>query len=506
MSQEKKYAWEKLEPLWVEYCGVADEYRMIEDKWKFFRNNKLSSALSNIDETLRRLDQVLSECEGYFYTLGYERSEKERYTTVLKKSQTISTVDLLKIRAEIFERLAELSAYTGTLKWAFTQRTASLEIPQTVSGFPITQERTVGNEALLVAADKVARRYADCLSYHPGIKWDGLVTFVYPIVFRYLYGAVEKPTVFSKIFHMSLSEEGKYFLGSYLSLAHESAHAAILKIEQYAVLWQRWMQILWIIFSESLRAKMQRGLRYYVEETRCSKCPINAFLGALITETQNKYIFEQCLADIIAVKIGGICTANLLADFYPTEDTLFRIAFLAGYFIDKPELFQELLEETCGLGYKFIEYLREPELCGNQEKPPFCLGLVISTAEESGKAIANQDRSLIKEIATTGGLSYETCARYLDLMPLSKGTVDTRVLEHILQDEGVFSITNEKGKEILAKLERGIPCFQEDSRYVLHVYYKFLRSGKDPSYTATLQSLALNTYKQNEQNMNYSIS
>lgn len=91
---------------------------------------------------------------------------------------------------------------------------------------PHSPERTIGNELFYLAADNVARRYYECLNIPYG-KWDEIITFTPPIEEEYFYGAFYRPSQYLKLFHVSMSEEAKYFVGSYLTLAHEFSHGCL---------------------------------------------------------------------------------------------------------------------------------------------------------------------------------------------------------------------------------------------------------------------------------------
>ena len=112
---------------------------------------------------------------------------------------------------EIGSRLFEICHYHGILKTTFYMRTVSSEIPHVVSGIPLSPEKTMGNEAVYVAADIVARRYRECLYVPEEFSWDPYVSFLYPATCTGFYGAFCSPERHLRLYHISISEEGKNF-------------------------------------------------------------------------------------------------------------------------------------------------------------------------------------------------------------------------------------------------------------------------------------------------------
>ena len=47
-----------------------------------------------------------------------------------------------------------------------------------MSGAPLSPEKTIGNEAIYVAADNAAKRYKKCLYVPNEFAWDGYVSFL----------------------------------------------------------------------------------------------------------------------------------------------------------------------------------------------------------------------------------------------------------------------------------------------------------------------------------------
>ena len=225
--------WTSARSLWVKFCGIADEYKMLRDRWLYlYSKNKLPVLpylrAKNPDEeeqTFDLLDNHVKELETKFGELGFERNKMESYNDFRQETSRTDRVDIVDKLKLIEDYVYDLANFVGLLKFAFFQRTVSSEIPHVASGMPHSPERTIGNELFYLAADNVARRYYECLNIPYG-KWDGFITFTPPIE-EYFYGAFYRPSPCLELFHISMSEEAKYFVGSYLALAHEFGHAVI---------------------------------------------------------------------------------------------------------------------------------------------------------------------------------------------------------------------------------------------------------------------------------------
>ena len=231
--------WRTARTLWIKYCGISDEYKMLRDRWLYLHGENKLMVLpylkrNNEDEekkTFDLLDDHANELEREFGGIGFKRREMENFRSFRNKVKGRNVDDLIVGLGLIEEHFFDLSNFVGLLKSAFFQRTVSAEIQHVISGLPHSPERTIGNELFYLAADNVAHRYCECLNISYG-KWDGFITFIPPIEERHFYGGFYNPSPYLKLFHVSMSEEAKYFVGTYLTLAHEFSHAIMSVISE----------------------------------------------------------------------------------------------------------------------------------------------------------------------------------------------------------------------------------------------------------------------------------
>ncbi|MDH5685520.1 MAG: hypothetical protein OEY73_03190, partial [Hadesarchaea archaeon] len=226
--KEKMSLWEATRTLWIKYCGIADEYKMLRDRWLYLHNKKSLSTLPYLKRsTFAELNRLVASLSRKFRELGFHRDRMEnfeRYGVLLRDMRDI--IFYSGVYTKTKEMFFDLASYEGLLKLAFFQRTVSSEISHVASGVPRSPERTIGNELFYLAADTIGRKYNECLKIERS-RWDRIITFAPPKEAPMFYGAFFRPSIFLPLFHISMSEEQKYFVGSYLVLAHEFAHAAI---------------------------------------------------------------------------------------------------------------------------------------------------------------------------------------------------------------------------------------------------------------------------------------
>ena len=299
--------WKTARTLWIKYCGVSDEYKMLRERWLYLHGENKLMVLpylrrKNEDEDQKTFDFLTDhskKLEGMFGEIGFKRSKMENFSDFKDKVEDLNTDELINRLTLVEEYFYDLSNFVGLLKSAFFQRTVSAEIQHVVSGIPHSPERTIGNELFYLAADNVAWRYCECLNIPYG-KWDGFITFIPPIEEGLFYGAFYNPSPYLKLFHVSMSEEAKYFVGSYLALAHEFCHAIMRQsvISETGDYYPKWFKLIANNIHRRTCAQLDT-----IKQDYCKYCPIYKALSSL--SYMDVVLYEDFLADIMAYYIAG---------------------------------------------------------------------------------------------------------------------------------------------------------------------------------------------------------
>ena len=539
--------WEAIRTLWIKYCGISDEYKILKHRWQYlhspdslpvlpplFEKNEQEGELSTFD----RLDNLVSDINDTFNRkLNFRRVEHEDYTESLHYLQTFSLREYYILERKFFE----LSNFVGLLKSAFFQRTVSAEIPHVASGLPHSPERTIGNELFYLAADEVAKSYCKCFKIPYG-KWDGFITFTPPITEGHFTGAFFRPSEYSKLFHISMSEEQKYFVGAYMLIAHELGHAPVVKLRReldfsWTDLTSSFKRLSLDIYNDTM--SILKGYRY----SQCEECPLNRTpLGVYNLQV------EQCVADILGLRAGGpnighafLDTAfgvfGTLSKLQPTELDLIRVLTLRSYMIASglpgDEILGKRIEdledrvrinrvnrnlddclnfsdciERIGFSWAFrindfnLRFPRDfADILNNSNDIIQLLALcphapiidinIISSRDDWGNL-----QDICETIAANEGVE-------LNCSHMCMGGTSDSLFSHFVVNE--FSEDNIKDingetvtiEDIKDALSDGVPCPEIDPRYILHAYYecyKDSRGIKRPHYAATIHSLAFNKF------------
>jgi hypothetical protein len=229
--------WRTARTLWIKYCGIADEYKMMRDRWLYLHREDKVMGLPHLrrdtndeeEKTFDILDSHTNQLERGFKSIGFKRTTMENFSRFedsikgMEREKLFDKIDRLELC------FFDLSNFVCYLKSAFFQRTVSAEIQHVISGLSHSPERTIGNELFFLAADNVAHSYCKCLNI-PYESWDGFITFIPPIEAENFFGGFYRMVPYLGLFHVSMSEEAKYFVGSYLTLAHEFGHSVMEKI------------------------------------------------------------------------------------------------------------------------------------------------------------------------------------------------------------------------------------------------------------------------------------
>lgn len=414
----------------------------------------------------------------------------------MSKIDKANLIYKLKFIEDLFYALAN---FEGLLKLAFFQRTVSAEIQHVISGVPHSPERTIGNELFYLAADNVARRYCECLNIPSG-KWDGFITFIPPITEGDFYGAFYNPSPYLKLFHVSMSEEAKYFVGSYLALAHEFCHPAMKTVKMNDAFW------LHTLF-ESIYEDTSEHLTD-LAGNQCENCPFYVYLSSpensfLVGFVYHK-IFKELLTDIIATLIGGVNYIHQLINFAysmiakPENQLAFllRIGTCSHYLKLNGYNVSNLEERIIEISDSSEDIRREKKyFCPQREDFDFfkCIaGICALWAERINTFDQNYGENFY-ELLTSVSLEGDT-----SVIPLPKR--GDSLFSKIVREGAKFEIDEGMEEKIKEALKAGIPTPDKDPRQILHCYYEAYKESdgpKRPHYAATIYSLAFNTFSQN---------
>jgi hypothetical protein len=510
--------WEAIRSLWMKYCGISDEYRILKHRWHYLHDNKDSfSALPRLDKedrikgksTFTLLDELVSTIdESFERRLNFKRTVVEDYTESLPYLQTFSLEDYSILERKIFE----LSNFVGLLKAAFFQRTVSKEITHVASGLPHSPERTIGNELFYIAADKVAKNYYNCFKIPYG-KWDGFITFTPPITEGHFIGAFFRPTAFSKLFHMSMSEEQKYFVGAYMLIAHELGHSPMVELHKNDVdartYTPSWMLLLFDIISTSTQAVTSR-----YRNSSCGTCTLT-----------NRYVlkneFEQCIADILGMMVAGPNIGHALLDtIYGASDVkdLIRLTTLYSYSSFSPfGVDRTLIDRIDDLGDRVNDSVNCPNFFDCVSEIGSYWANLINDFDQRFPEIfedeMNSRTSSVNDLISLCPMSpildleiieiirrsqswsnlYQICSaiasnegRVLQCNRICEGSSSDSLFSHFIDDKFDVNNIEVEGENISVDdiknyLTERIPCTEVDPRYILHAYYECYKESDGAS-------------------------
>lgn len=449
-----RWFWLPTHAFWRKFCGVSDEYEILKNRWNTL-SEEFKKALpplrsnKNGKGTFALLDELLSSLNDWFNNIALFRDKSVQLKEVLPRL----VADYGKLE-QVNQSFFDFCTYVGLIKHAFFQRTVSLEIPQFESAVPHSPERTTGNEMFYVAADCLAAAYSNCV-HTPEIKWDGFITFMPAIGEEGFYGAFFRPSALLKLFHISMSEEQKYFLGTYLALAHEFGHAAIVGGRPIADL-PVWYKVLYA------RA-MQRTKKYlskYRKSRTCRDCEMKSFEDPALNLFHRK-TFEDFIADVFALRIGGVNTALTLLDLAPSTDmSIIRSSALLRYMADE------------GFSDSIIDPLKGR----------------VRDIRKSLKALLPPtipDVGCIQCWSRLGEIWASSVRQFIEFFSLDP--ISANISKEF--DHNYRSVNKEYVKKALVD---GEALADVDPRAILSVYYDLVSENKRPNYSATVYSIVYN--------------
>ncbi|MGC1121513.1 MAG: hypothetical protein WBA22_10510 [Candidatus Methanofastidiosia archaeon] len=501
MPKREDILWDSVRSHWFKFCGISDEYSMLRNKWMYFFD-EFYPVFPDMGETFDNLAKKCKYLEELFGDFGFKREKPE-------EKENMMNGDLEKL-TEIEDVLFDLSKYIALLKLAFFQRTVSVEIPHTSIDLPHNAEREIGNELIFVAADKIANAYEKCLRI-PYWNWDHIITFLPHYESSFFFGAVIQFMPELGAFHISMSEEQKYFIGTYLHLAHELGHAAAWKPSTLSSL-TREPTVWYKAFSEFCVNHMTEDLQDFITLECARHCPVGINEESLHTILAST--FEQFICDLVAYKIGGRNTFFALLDdigFYLNFNLLMQgIIRCIGvmiyereckkdidHLISLNERIEGIFSEIEGKEYTCIPNCGKKHIFG--EKCRKCwkrIGTLFgkTVREFEIMLVERADKRLLRKFFEDSSFSQRK--RIIDSL---KNKEDSSILLSRLIEEGMeFKVEEQDEDEIKEKLVSGVLCPEDDPRLILHCYYeafKETKADRRPSYAATIHSLAFNEKK-----------
>ena len=512
--------WRTARTLWIKYCGISDEYKMLRDRWLYLHGENKLMVLPYLKrktekeekKTFDLLNDHSKDLEGMFGEIGFTRSKMENFSNFTDNvgvmEEVIDRVELINRLSLIEEYFYDLSNFVGLLKSAFFQRTVSAEIQHVVSGLPHSPERTIGNELFYLAADNVARRYCECLNIPYG-KWDGFITFIPPIEEGLFYGAFYNPSPYLKLFHVSMSEEAKYFVGSYLALAHEFGHSIMSVILEYGSVkkddYPKWFKDI----TAEIRDRTHKILELN-ERDCCKFCRIYENLHVIAKDAEEYHLLllryrdfcSELLADIIAYHIAG---KNYVQEFmdaiFQRTSTLsiallLRVVSTSAYLKIVDEDIKDLKINIKNFIEAYEYYNSEVlnEIYGDEEgikeedyKCPVFQECVSRICDDWARTINKFDKYVTDYLKEP---EEYTTPQHLE--------VNESFFKTIIKDE--FRIEEEENNKIISALKEGRLIPEKDPRHIMHCYYEAYKQSDGenrPNYATTIYSLAFNTYSKN---------
>jgi hypothetical protein len=460
--------WKDYYQLYIKFCGIADEFHVIKHRWNFLR--RFTWSLTANPHILEATEELIHKLEEHFKIVGCRRESLEGKDQFITQTGSIG-FDLASLNLTAIQYLyEELSSLLGHLKQAFYQRTVSLEVPSTITGVSQSPERTMGNELMLLAADKLTESYLDCTRQVFPWKWDGVISFLYPHLTA--FGGLTRWYHPAKTFHISLTEDGKYFIGDYLTLAHEVAHTTMYASPTTS------KPPLWLSMTiNEMRPIVLRELHrlreiYY--ESECMDCTLFRAIYSFIKYGWSDSVIES-LTDLIAVKIGGVSSLQHLIDLVLQRDTFSRLAFAHGFDPTVNEVakdFNDAKRRLCSI-HKY-ECARE------------CVELLASYGKSLGQRFATLNVELPERVD-----DYQRTLQLPAIDSANDSQEPLPILSHLVSEE--LQMDENEERIIESNLSDLESCTAFDPRRVLHVYYKIYREkGNPPNYAVTLHSLAFN--------------
>ncbi len=334
----------RLKILSYKISGIYDEINILENRFTF-----LSDIYFPYIPNVQLFDK--SSYKSNPFRLLREQSAKQKTdleSHIMKG--TISKEDWDSINSRFYE----ISVLQNIMKMSFYIRTISLEMPQVEIGHHRGLERTTGNEGFLRSADIITERLVQCI--RTSFKWDGIFTYTGRLDEDLWGGGIRFFKLF-KTYHISLSDETKYFSGGHFFIAHEIAHLLLTRTDYDSIPWRSIgpEESIWFVY---LVGNLVTIIENYLKESKCShkketqikengfSCPVKYLLEYRFIK-KGDFIIEECFADIFAVIIIGSEYLVSFLDFihFYNVDIYFRLKFVLIFLKLEGYLKEEIIKE-----------------------------------------------------------------------------------------------------------------------------------------------------------------
>lgn len=127
-ENDLKSLWRTARTLWIKYCGISDEYKMLRDRWLYLHSENKLMVLPYLKrkteneekKTFDFLTDHSEKLEGMFGEIGFKRSKMENFSDFKDKVEDLNTDELINRLTLIEEYFYDLSNFVGLLKSAFS--------------------------------------------------------------------------------------------------------------------------------------------------------------------------------------------------------------------------------------------------------------------------------------------------------------------------------------------------------------------------------------------------
>jgi len=320
--------------------------------------------------------------------------------------------------------------------------------------------------------------------------WDNVVSFIYPIMEPFYGGMFSNQDYINK-FHITISEESKNFLGRYALLAHECAHALMIsRREKERPKWfENATNYIYTDFLENCQNYFISELKNISKDCKCyNKCFTYKILNT-VTNDNNVFsdLLEECIADLIAFSIGGMCTIRSLVDFsFNKPEIIIRISFFFG-FLGKTAYELGFLSEIDKLFFSFEKYgdrLIDSKECKFSK---ICRDLLFILGHLLGLYFKTQNNDMIKSIIKEKTITKRKCEKYFEFTCKNEKCDFNcpSLLNNLIKEEyKIDDLT-----KIQRMLMKGEIISNEDPRRILDAFYYNVRQHKKSDYTSALYNV-----------------
>jgi len=392
----------RMRSLWYRFCGVTDAIKSLHNRYDFlskeyhpfipnFSKNNTEIQLNPFKE----MNLVIIDLKQYLMSYGFERGKE------IPEKSTVNSIEFNLNEWRIFNfKFWELIVLYEIIKSNFYKRSVSLEIPQEELGYHRGLELTTGNEGFTLGGDIITAKILSSVNLF--FKWDGLFSFEIP--YERIYGGSFKLFRQFNMFHISLSDELKYFAGFYFLIAHEISHALMFNPKSdilsemetgpknsywYFILFRNLKDII-SGFKDSKKCKNIDN-KYF-----SSKCPLNKILNLPFSIN---HLFIDSLADYFATKLSGFYYLITFIDLLPYIDfqNYMRISFVHKLLIEENLLDEEensIFDRKCEVFSSLFD----------DEEKTKCRQCIEDLLLNLVKGVSYFNKNFIKEFITTNFL------------------------------------------------------------------------------------------------------